>query len=404
MQKILEGDLTRIEVPDLLTFLNMGHRTGVLALERSEQETKLFFRDGRPVYATSTRDDLRLGSMLVRLGKVQPDVLEKVMSGPKKSGRIGHALLAENVLTEAELASFLKVQVSEVIFDTFAWREGVFSFWDGVPPPSTAVTLDMDLQNLLMEGVRRIDERHRLSEVFPDLEMAVEAVANPERVKHSVNLTPDEWKVFFLIDGRRSLADICRLAGSPDELATLQILYNLVLAKFVAVGPPVPVPVSETAVAADPRGTHKLKDGKPVVPVAPVAVEFGAVVRPRPEDDTHEIVTPKAVQYLGHVGKVTVSRLTLVVAGKETSFPLTRDTYTLGRHRNNDIVISDPKVSSFHARLDRGPEGFVLVDLKSRNGSYVNGERIESAQLNTGDEVRLGTALIAYKVDYISSS
>jgi hypothetical protein len=382
----------------------MGHRTGVLALERPEQETKLFFREGRPVYSTSTRDDLRLGSMLVRMGKVQPDVLEKVLSGPKKSGRIGHALLAHNVLSEAELASLLKVQVSEVIFDTFAWREGVFSFWDGVPPPATAVTLDMDLQNLLMEGVRRIDERHRLSEVFPDLEMVVEAVANPERVKHSVTLTPDEWKVFFLVDGRRSLADICRLAGNPDDLATLQILHNLVLAKFVAVAPPMPVPVAETSVGADPRGTSKLQDGKPVAPAAPVEVEFAAAVRPRPEDDTREIVTPKAVQYLGHVGKVTVSRLTLLVAGKETAFPLTRDTYTLGRHRNNDIVISDPKVSSFHARLDRSPEGFVLVDLKSRNGSYVNGERIERAQLNTGDEVRLGTALIAYKVDYISSS
>ena len=112
----------------------------------------------------------------------------------------------------------------------------------------------------------------------------------------------------------------------------------------------------------------------------------------------------KAVQYLGHVGKVTVSRLTLLVGDKETSFPLTRDTYTLGRHRNNDIVISDPKVSSFHARLDRSPEGFVLVDLKSRNGSYVNGQRIDSAQLSTGDEIRLGTARLAYKVDYISSS
>src|SRR2546427_9678497 len=194
MEKILEGDLAKIEVPDLLTFLNMGHRSGVLALERSEQETKLFFRDGRPVYATSTRDDLRLGSMLVRLGKVQADVLEKVMSGPKKSGRIGHALLAENILTEAELASFLKVQVSEVIFDTFAWREGVFSFWDGVPPPSTAVTLDMDLQNLLMEGVRRIDGRHRLAEGLPDLEMAGGAAADPERVEPSGHLPPGQWK------------------------------------------------------------------------------------------------------------------------------------------------------------------------------------------------------------------
>jgi hypothetical protein len=402
--KILEGDLSRIEIPDLLTFLNMGHRTGVLALERPEQETKLFFRDGRPVFATSTRDDLRLGSMLVRMGKVQTEVLERVLTRPKTAGRIGHALLAENVLSEAELASFLKVQVSEVIFDTFAWRTGVFSFWHGVPPPATAVTLDMDLQNLLMEGVRRIDERHRIAEVFPDLEMAVEAMANPERVKHSVTLTPEEWKVFFLVDGRRTLGEICRLVGNPDELATLQVLHNLVLAKFVAVVAPVPIPDAETAVASDPRGTHKLQDGKPASPPVPVAVEFGTVVRPRPEDDTREIVTPKAVQYLGHVGKVTVSRLTLVVAGQETSLPLTRDTYTLGRHRNNDIVISDPKVSSFHARLDRAPEGFVIVDLKSRNGSYVNGERIESVQLHTGDEVRLGTALLAYKVDYISSS
>ena len=404
MQKILEGDLSRIEVPDLLTFLNMGHRTGVLALERPDQETKLFFREGRPVYSTSTRDDLKLGSMLVRMGKVKPDVLERVLARPKTPGRIGHALLAENVLSEAELASCLKVQVSEVIFDTFAWRAGVFTFWDGVPPPAAAVTLDMDLQNLLMEGVRRIDERHRLSEVFPDLDMAVEAVANPERVKHSVTLTPDEWKIFFLVDGRRSLGEICRLAGSPDDLATLQILHNLVLAKFVVVAPPVPIPAAEAALGADPRGTHKLQDGKPVEAAAPVAVEFATVMRPRPEDDTKEIVTPKAVQYLGHVGKVTVSRLTLVVGGQETHFPLTRDTYTMGRHRNNDIVISDPKVSSFHARLDRSPEGFLLVDLKSRNGSYVNGERIESAQLNTGDEIRLGTARLAYKVDYISSS
>jgi Domain of unknown function (DUF4388)/FHA domain len=405
MLKILEGDLAKIEVPDLLTFLNMGHKTGVLALERPDQETKLFFREGRPVYSTSSREDLRLGSMLVRMGKVQPEVLEGILARPRTPGRIGHALLAERVVTEAELASLLKVQVSEVIFDTFAWRSGVFTFWDGVPPPATAVTLDMDLQNLLMEGVRRIDERHRLSEVFPDLDMAVEAVANPERVKHSVTLTPDEWKVFFLVDGRRSLAEICRLAGNPDELATLQILHNLVLAKFVAIAPPAPLSAAEIALAPDPRGTHKLQDGKPVdAAPAPVAVEFASVVRPRPEDDTKEIVTPKAVQYLGHVGKVTVSRLNLVVGGQETSFPLTRDTYTMGRHRNNDIVISDPKVSSFHARLDRSPEGFVLVDLKSRNGSYVNGSRIESAQLSTGDEIRLGTAHLAYKVDYISSS
>jgi pSer/pThr/pTyr-binding forkhead associated (FHA) protein len=109
------------------------------------------------------------------------------------------------------------------------------------------------------------------------------------------------------------------------------------------------------------------------------------------------------MHYAAKANKLTVSRLVMAQGGQDTSFPLVRDTYTLGRHRNNDIVINDPKVSSFHARIDRSSEGFVLVDLKSRNGSFVNGKRISHGVLKTGDEVRLGTARLLYKVDYTSS-
>ena len=93
----------------------------------------------------------------------------------------------------------------------------------------------------------------------------------------------------------------------------------------------------------------------------------------------------------------------LLKDGNETSFPLVRDAYSLGRHRNNDIVVTDPKVSSFHARIDKTADGFNVVDLKSRNGTYVNGQRIETAALRTGDEVRLGTAKLQYRVDSTSN-
>jgi uncharacterized protein DUF4388/FHA domain-containing protein len=405
MHKILEGDLGRLDVPDVLSFLNMGRRTGVLALEKPDQETKLFFRDGNPVFASSTKEDLHLGAMLVRMQKVSGDTIDRALNKPRSGRwRVGSVLLADKLLTEQELASFLKVQVSEVIFDTFTWREGLFTFWEKVPPPTTAVTLEMDLQNLLMEGSRRLDERSHLSDVFPDLNMSVEATANPERVKHSVTMTPEEWKVYFLVDGRRSLSEICRLAGNPDELATLQILHHLVKAKFVAVVNP---PEDETPVpAAEPSGvsTSKFHNGKPAQSAPPpgISVQFqdGARAPKAEADDTKEIVTPKAVQYMANRKQVVSSRLVLVTSDGETSFPLTRDAYTIGRHRNNDIVISDPKVSSFHARIDRSVEGYVLVDLKSRNGSYVNGKRIESGLMKTGDEVRMGTARLAYKVDY----
>jgi hypothetical protein len=409
LEKILEGNLARFEIPDLLTFLNMGRRTGVLVLEHPEQETKVFFREGKPIFATSTKDELRIGNMLVRQGKLKSADLERALSRARPPGqKIGEVLLSEKILEKDELASFLKVQVSEVIFDTFDWRKGVFSFFDRIPPPATAVTLEMDIQNLIMEGVRRIDDRARLSEVFPDLNMVAEAVANPERIKQSVTLTRDEWQVLFLVDGRRSLSEICRLAGNSDELATLQILYNLVVANLVQVVPPLAThpPVPEAVPAGAGEFTQKMVPGKPATAPSAVAVEFSnPIPAPTRDDDTREIVSAQAVKYLEKSRKVTVSRLVLIEQGRpETSFPLTKDSSTLGRHRNNDIVISDPKVSSFHARIDRGPDGHLIVDLKSRNGSYVNGKRVETGPLANGDEIRVGTARLTYKVDYTSSA
>jgi len=119
VEKILDGNLGRFEMPDVLTFLNMGRRTGVLVLEHPEQESKIFLREGRPIYATSTKDDLRIGNMLVRQGKVKSTELERILERRDPGQKIGQALLQHQILRQDELASFLKVQVSKVIFDTY---------------------------------------------------------------------------------------------------------------------------------------------------------------------------------------------------------------------------------------------------------------------------------------------
>jgi hypothetical protein len=397
MLKILEGSLARFEVPDLLTFLHTSRRTGVLVLERSEQETKLFLRDGRPVFAHTTRPELRLGDMLVRDGKLTSAQLEEFVSQPRAGGlRLGQALVARGVVAEPDLQAQLKVQISEIIFDSFAWREGGFALYDGVPPPATAVTLAIDLNNLLMEGGRRLGERERVRDVFADLSRIVEAVANPEKVKQSVTLTPEEWQVYFLVDGRRSLAEICRLVGRGEQQATLEILHRLLTARLIAL----------SAATVPPAEAQETRRGGPAAGAAPpAAVEFAPASRPRPkvEDDTANVVSRQAVSYLDSARQVTSARLVVVLAEGETSYPLHRDSYTLGRHRNNDIVVNDPKVSGFHARIDRAGEGFVLVDLKSRNGCYVNSRRIQRQALKDGDEIRLGTARLVYRVDHVSS-
>ncbi len=81
-------------------------------------------------------------------------------------------------------------------------------------------------------------------------------------------------------------------------------------------------------------------------------------------------------------------------------YELTRDTVTVGRDITNDIVISDPEVSRHHARLIRGTGGYVIEDLRSTNGTFINRERISSPyQLRDGDLIGMGeTVTLSYEV------
>jgi len=71
-------------------------------------------------------------------------------------------------------------------------------------------------------------------------------------------------------------------------------------------------------------------------------------------------------------------------------FMLDTDLTTAGRHPESDIFLDDVTVSRRHAEFYRHPRGFTVRDVGSLNGTYVNRERIEEADLNDGDEVQVG--------------
>ncbi|HHH82605.1 MAG TPA: FHA domain-containing protein [Chloroflexi bacterium] len=74
-----------------------------------------------------------------------------------------------------------------------------------------------------------------------------------------------------------------------------------------------------------------------------------------------------------------------------TVFDLTKDVTMIGRDVTNEVVLGDAEVSRQHARLTRTPGGFVLEDLGSTNGTFVNGERLVAPRvLNPGDLVAFG--------------
>ncbi|HEX9840751.1 MAG TPA: FHA domain-containing protein [Anaerolineales bacterium] len=74
-------------------------------------------------------------------------------------------------------------------------------------------------------------------------------------------------------------------------------------------------------------------------------------------------------------------------------FELTRSEIIIGRDSTVDVVVPSSAVSRRHARLMREGEGYMLEDLGSSNGTYLNGERlVEQRPLKSGDQIRLGAA------------
>ncbi|MEO7268807.1 MAG: FHA domain-containing protein [Knoellia sp.] len=84
--------------------------------------------------------------------------------------------------------------------------------------------------------------------------------------------------------------------------------------------------------------------------------------------------------------------LLVVLRGPNTGarFLLDDDVVSSGRHPESDIFLDDVTVSRQHATFERVHEQFVVKDVGSLNGTYVNRERIDESVLQTGDEVQIG--------------
>ncbi len=82
----------------------------------------------------------------------------------------------------------------------------------------------------------------------------------------------------------------------------------------------------------------------------------------------------------------------IVRAGSQAGsrFELTSDITRLGRHPDSEISLDDITVSRRHAEVQRLAEGYFVADSGSLNGTYVNQERVERAQLRHGDELQIG--------------
>ena len=395
---VLQGSLVSFKLPHVLSFLNAAQKSGTLTLSSEGRETFIFFQNGALVFAGSNQEQFRLGAILLRKRKVARNDCVRIDELMRRDGgRFGQIAVAQGILSDPQLHDYLKVQVSEILYDAFVWTTGAFTFSEAMELPSHAVTISIDLADLIMEGARRIEEWEQCIELLPDKNVVFRVVASPNSEK--ITLTVDEWKILFMINGVRTLEE---LSHDADDVPfqVYRVVYGLLANHLIE-------PVAPAERADDTGGTTA-----PVAPPpmpddetmrqAPMASFSGmSTVRDAENDDTSLLVNTSARVSRKDIVKTTVAQLTVMTGeGEGTTIPLTQQEYLIGRHKDNNIQLTDLGVSGFHARIYRGPDGYVIEDLKSRNGVWLNGTRVFHAILQDQDKMRLGATDLVYGILY----
>ncbi len=394
-EAVLQGSLGSFKLPDLLTFLGASKKTGTLTLTGDGRMSHVLFSAGSVVFAGSDQEKLRLSSILLRKKRITREQHSRIDALMRRErGRFGELAVDEGLLTEDQLRDFLKVQVSEVIYDAFVWHGGGFMFSDELQMPSYAVTISVDLPNLIMEGARRIEQWEECERLLPDSSVVFRVVSAPKDDK--ITLTTGEWKILFLINGQRTLDDLVR-DSEEDQLEVYRIVFGLHANKLIEAIKPSPS-LNDTS-GLSSTGPARVAQDETVRQSEPVFQGDATVREAGGSDDTSLLTSDEARLSYSDVVKPVVAQLTLAdgVSGGSV-IPLTEDEYTVGRLRDNTIHLSDLGVSGHHARIFRSSEGYVIEDLKSRNGVWVNGTRIFHATLQNGDILRLGATDLKYEV------
>lgn len=216
---------------DVVSMINTSRWTGILAVLDGLVSKSVSFKKGEIKAASSNQARDRMGEIIYRYGAVTRDQLDDAMREVTPTRKIGRVLVEKNYIDAHKLWHFIRLQVEEIFYSLLQFKKGDFYFFprDESEFPSA---LTLSTQELLMEGVRRIDELGYMRERIPSgrtILMQLKPIPDSD-----TKLDKKERKVFQFVDGVKDVAEIARLSELGEFDAT-KALFQLLQSGYVRV-------------------------------------------------------------------------------------------------------------------------------------------------------------------------
>jgi len=221
----LQGDFTTMPLPDLLQWLALSRKTGILILQRGEIVKEIYFREGKIVASASNDPREYFGQFLLSYEKITEADLMRAFSRQGETGiKLGRILVMEGLLSEDEVQRFLRIKAEETIYDLFLWGEGTFKFYNDAPAQDGHVAIEMEVTSILMEGSRRADEWTRIRKIFPSNETVLTIL--PENLTRQVLQDPVYNRMVQILESPWRIGDLCLMFHASD-FAVCSVLFDL---------------------------------------------------------------------------------------------------------------------------------------------------------------------------------
>src|SRR3954454_9119707 len=236
----LSGDLGLISIADILTLLQDQAQTGTLTLAQAQARIDVFLRTGRIELAGArgVPDEFLLGRFLVEAGEISGGALAAVIderkATPEPVALLGADLVGRGLVTPAGLRKAMTLQTAALVYEGLrCGAERIpFRVASELPQLARDAALELGVDALIMEGLRRVDEWRLIEREIGDFDLVF--VRNEDKLTAfgRGKLLRDEVAVLEFVNGKNSVKDIIVLSkmGSFD---VTKMLYRLLRNKLI---------------------------------------------------------------------------------------------------------------------------------------------------------------------------
>ena len=237
----ITGNLRTLELSELLQWLAQGKKTGTLVVEQQDLEKCIYFQNGRIISSSSNDPEEHLGTFLIERGYIDEPTLEHAMKLQEATQiLLGKVLVTLDSISEDDLEKILRLKTEESVYELFTWDEGDFRFVKDEMPDAAMVPVSLEVTNIVMEGMRRIDESNHggiptVDDLASRQAQDLEAEGVPSLVVELQPIDPDDENIepHLLLaeeedagasDETGSEEDSGELGGSPEIRGYYQTL------------------------------------------------------------------------------------------------------------------------------------------------------------------------------------